>query len=220
VKSHGKFVIVNYNEGSKSFFEMNGLKMGMQVHLGSNDYRHYRIDTDERNSSFIMQYEPEGRNFVWHVFDLQDQFHLTQPYWLETVCENTLIRIYREGGRIEIKRDLTKFEDRFIDFIPIEFKGVQITVSYYTSFKFPGRNRILLIVNPKYGFIRPTKQQYLIVIDLDTLKAYDCEIIDQSGSEKIQKVFFFNSDVFLGQVRVSATFNRIYKYNVIETVDE
>jgi hypothetical protein len=58
-------------------------------------------------------------------------------------------------------------------------------VSYYTSFKIPGHNRILLIVNPKHGFIRPTRQQYLIVIDLDTLKAYECEIIDQSGSEKI-----------------------------------
>jgi hypothetical protein len=70
VKMHGQFMIVNYNEGMTYLVEMNGLKMGLQVQLGDENVRHFKIDSDERNSSFFLQYEQKGQSFVWYQIDL------------------------------------------------------------------------------------------------------------------------------------------------------
>jgi len=71
------------------------------------------------------------------------------------VCDNTLIRVYRDGVQIEVKRDLSRFEERFYDFIPLDFEGLPIIVSNFTCYKVAGnQSQIFLIINPKPSVVR------------------------------------------------------------------
>jgi len=87
------------------------------------------------------------------------------------VCDDTLIRVYVDGVQIEIKKNLERFEDHFYDFLPIDFAGLPITMSYFTPYKVPGEARkILLLVNPKTTIVKTEiKKQYLVLLDLETL---------------------------------------------------
>lgn len=50
------------------------------------------------------------------------------------VCNDTLVRVYRDGCGIEIKKDLSQFEDRFYDFVPLDFPGLPIIVSNFMTY--------------------------------------------------------------------------------------
>ena len=54
------------------------------------------------------------------------------------VCNDTLVRVHRDGVHIEVKRDLARFEERFYDFLPLDFAGLPIIVSNFTCYKVPG----------------------------------------------------------------------------------
>jgi len=79
---------------------------------------------------------------------------LTRPNCFEVVVDNTLIRIFREKCRIEIKQELDRFEDNFYHFAPIDFEELPIIVSSCTAFKIPGTRQIMLLVTPKPSVVK------------------------------------------------------------------
>ena len=58
-----------------------------------------------------------------------------------------------------------------------------------------------------------TKLQYFVVIDTDELKAYECNVENDNGGLKINKIFFFSSEGFLGQSKVSTSMNQVCEYS-------
>ena len=94
------------------------------------------------------------------------------------VCDDTLIRVYVDGVQIEIKKNLERFEEHFYDFLPMDFAGLPIIMSNFTPYRVPGEARkILLLVNPKPSIVKTEiKKQYLVLLDLETLQAHECQI--------------------------------------------
>jgi hypothetical protein len=138
------------------------------------------------------------------------------------VCDNTLIRVYRDGVQIEVKRDLSRFEERFYDFIPLDFEGLPIIVSNFTCYKVAGnQSQIFLIINPKPSVVRTSiKKQYLVLIDINSLKAHECQLLEDPSNDRLTKVFFFEQNGFLGQTKVNSSLNRIIKYEISKETDE
>jgi len=76
-------------------------------------------------------------------------------------------------------------------------------------------NLIFLIINPKPSVVKTSIQkQYLVIVNLSTLKAYNCKVVNDLSAHKISKVFFFRSDGFLGQIKVNSVMNKIIKYDI------
>jgi hypothetical protein len=133
-------MIASVNEGLTYFIEVNDEDLGLHVLLGDESIWDYKIDAHHREASFVLQYEQMGKFFLWQKFDQQKQFHLTKPGCFEMLCDNTLIRVTRDGCQLEIKNNLERFEDSFYDFLPMEFEGLPIIVSSFSAFKIPDCN--------------------------------------------------------------------------------
>lgn len=182
-----------------------------------------------RFPSFCLQFEKLGKNFVWQKFDLQNQFHLAKQGYLEQVCDNFkctqasgvkqsfLIRMKKVGAGIEIKKDLTRFEDPYYDFQKVNFPGLEITVDMFTPYCVFDRSLILLAIKPQVALAnvkQQLKQQYFIVIDTKTMTAHEVSLPETSDIKLINKVFFCGPSSFLGQSKVSAVINEICEYSL------
>jgi hypothetical protein len=54
------------------------------------------------------------------------------------------------GAKLEIKKDLTRFEDSYYDFLAVDFEGFPITVTSFASYTVPGKpSWIFITVNPQ-----------------------------------------------------------------------
>ena len=74
---------------------------------------------------------------------------MTKAEHYEQICDNTLIRVSKERGRIEIKKDLSRFEDAYYDFQSIDFDGFDISVQNFIPFAIPDTKLLFLLINPK-----------------------------------------------------------------------
>lgn len=74
-------------------------------------------------------------------------------------------------------------------------------------------NLILLDIQPQQSLLKTSnKLQYFVVIDTEELKAYECSFESDNSGIKINQIFFFSSDGFLGQSKVSTSINQVCEY--------
>lgn len=104
-----------------------------------------------------------------------------------------------QGATIEIKKDLSRFEDSYYDFIDIDFKGLPITVTSFVGYKIPTRDHLIFMtINPVVDLDQnKKKKQYCIVIDTDALVAQEVELESEKDSV-FSKIFFVDHYRLLG----------------------
>jgi len=56
------------------------------------------------------------------------------------------------------------------------------------------------------------KLQYFVVVDTEELKAYECSLDSDNSGLKINQIFFFGAEGFLGQSKVSTSINQVCEY--------
>lgn len=118
-----------------------------------------------------------------------------------------VIRLSTAEAKIEIKKDLSRFEDSYYDFISISFDGLPITVASFTPYLVPTRpNLTCLAIDPVQDVNKKICKQYYVMIDSETLSAKECVVEGESGNV-FSKIFFVDNYRFLGQRRVSPITN-------------
>jgi hypothetical protein len=112
------------------------------------------------------------------------------------------------GAKLEVKKDLSKFENNYYDFIGVDFEGFPITVTSFTPYVVPGKaNWIFILINPMQTISKTsTKKQYYLMVDIDLLVAQEC-IIESDLTNVFSRIFFVDHYRFLGQRKVSSTTN-------------
>jgi hypothetical protein len=84
---------------------------------------------------------------------------LTKPDHFEAVCANVLIRVSKEKSIIEIKKDLTKFEENFYEFQKLDFAGLNIIVSNFTAYSIYGlEGHLFMVINPKPSVVKSNQK--------------------------------------------------------------
>jgi hypothetical protein len=104
--------------------------------------------------------------------------------------------MYRDGVVLEVKRNIERFEERFYDFMPLDFAGLPIIARNFTCYKVPGDlSLIFMVINPKPSVVSTAiKKQYLVIIDVEDLKAFDCHVDEAPSSDRLTKVFFVKNN--------------------------
>jgi len=185
------------------------------VQLGDKETWGFLIDADCRLQSFCLQYQKLGKNFFWQKFDQQQQFHLTKEQTLEQVCAKTLIRVHKKGVKIEIKKELDRFEDSFYEFQQITFEGIPITVSSFAPYRIPGFKRLIfLVINSKSEIRVSNRPQYLVVLDIDRLTGHLVELEANNQKLKISKLFFCSPTFIMVESKFDSIYNIICEYEL------
>lgn len=128
----------------------------------------------------MILYEKSGKGITWQKYDKQNQFHLSRFKTLEQVCAGSIIRIIRDQCSIQVKKELSQFEDPFYEYLQIEFAGLPIIVSSFTPYKMPDegdneRRLFFCTIKPEQTLLkRKVNPQYFVVVDMDAAKAYEC----------------------------------------------
>lgn len=148
---YGKFVIARNLDKYTYLLELTETyEIASQVRIGDEDSWSFFCDSCGRYSQFIILFEKLGKNFQWQKYDLQNQFHLSRMNSLEQVCNGVLIKVLKDQAKIEIKKELKRFEDTFYEFQSIRFLGLPIFVSSFTPYNIPGESkRFLLCIKPE-----------------------------------------------------------------------
>ena len=103
-----------------------------------------------------------------------------------------------KGAHIEIKKDLSRFEDSYYDFIPIDYDGLPITVTSFKPYSVPTRSNLLFIViDPLQDVDKKVRKQYYVMVDTESLVALEC-LIEGDANNCFNKIFFVDSYRFLG----------------------
>lgn len=124
------------------------------------------------------------------------------------------MRLKKNGSQIEIKRDLSRFEDTYYEFQKVAFAGLPVAVASFTPYcVFESQNLILLDIQPQQLLQKTSnKLQYFVVVDTEELKAYECTVESDNAGLKINQIYFFSSEGFLGQSKVSTSINQVCEY--------
>ena len=98
---------------------------------------------------------------------------------------------------IEVKQDLSRFEDTFYDFQTMEFAGLPIIVNSFTPYKMcKTSSLILLCIQPEYSpKITP---MYFVVVDINNAKAYQCTQKSAGDPWNLTQVLFITETRFIG----------------------
>lgn len=80
------------------------------------------------------------------------------------MADNTLIRIHKDRATIEIKKDLSRMEDPYHDYVSVEFAGIDIVVGNFVPYAIHNSKCLFLVINPKVTNKNGLKQ-YCVVVD-------------------------------------------------------
>lgn len=151
----------------------------------------------------------------WQKFDQQKQFHVTKQKHFEQVSNDMVIRMAVHGATIEIKKDLTRFEDSYHDFINIDFEGwPDVTVGSFTPYTIPGRPHLMFItVDPlESDLYQKAAKQFCLLLDSEELVAHECSVDDD---DVFTKIYFTDQNRFLGQRKTGPIYNQICLYHLV-----
>ena len=70
---------------------------------------------------------------------------------IDLVCNGVIVRIHKEKAVIEVKEDMTRFEDPFYEFQTMEFAGLDIMVKSFIPYVVPDKpHLIFLCIIPEF----------------------------------------------------------------------